>query len=117
MNAADAIDDRATARGWHRYAREYNDHSAPGRGWMLVSYSRDNVVLKVRYYLFGGHGSKRMMDWYGKDTSEGQYVNWGVDYAEVKVIAEDRGVKSWFVRHAFTGKNKKAQVLRWLKDN
>lgn len=113
MNAADAIDERATARGWHRYAREYNDRSVPGRGWMLVSYSRDNVVLKIRYYLFGGLGSKRLTDWYGK----GQYINWGVDYAEVKVITENRGVKSWFVQHSFIGKNKKAQVLRWLKDN
>lgn len=98
-NARDAIREACTARGFRPTAAspEDADTYALGDGW----------YLRVHYKLFGGLGAQRMCRWYGQD--HGQWLNWGVDRACVRRFDREE------IDHVFEGKNKRGQIVRWIK--
>lgn len=109
VNAREAIRERAEKIGWTQL---------PCAGPEVDLFTDGFRLLRVRYEMFGSLGSKRMMDWYGKDTSQYQYINWGVAEAQIKIYIEREGGNlSWATQEVFTGAKKREQILAWLKDN
>lgn len=109
MNATDQLAQAATNAGW-----KHNIHEAGSR--LTGCYTKGQQILLVRYRLFGSDGGRRLCQWHGIDDM--RWINWGIEMAHVKALIErDSGVMSWATEHVFDGKNKKSQVLAYLKEN
>lgn len=110
MNAADAIQASAVRHGWKMIYRDTTDTSS-GRASLILSYQKGDLVLRLYYRLFGTPVNY-MLKFYGKDPHGG--INWGVEHAQVDRVSlqEDPAIAKVFI-----GAKKKAQILRWLKDN
>jgi len=74
-------------------------------------------LLAITYRLYGSTGSMRLCRYHGKDPNDG--VNWGVESATLRWLEEDLTKAEgdvWKVRHTFTGKNKKGQLIKFAKE-
>lgn len=109
MNATDQIARAADRTGW-----KHKIHEAGSR--LTGTYVKDQKIVLIQYRLFGGDGGRRLCAYY--DIDDHRWINWGIEMAHVKVLIEiENGATSWSTTHIFEGKNKKGQVLAYLKEN
>lgn len=112
MNALDAISEAALASGWRHL------HSSQTKSGLMVSYMRaigrgEVDWLRIHYRLYGSLGSERLCRYYGK----GEGINWGVQTAVLSRQSQLRRSTSWVVTQRFEGKDKKRQILTFLKES
>jgi hypothetical protein len=110
VSALDAIEERVGERRWTKLSQRITES-----GMVCVYIGTGYRKLTVRYKLFGSLGSRRLCRFYGYDDD--RYVNWGIERASVERLTTNEVPQPWELEFEFTGKNKKAQVLRWLKNN
>lgn len=91
MNVREAVEKTAQKHGWSRIVGDID-----GEIW-----AKGEQRLVVRYKMFGAVNNY-MLRYYGKDPRDG--VNWGVEVA----FHDDE---------PFAGKNKKKQILTFLRNN
>lgn len=107
MNATEQIAEAATRAGWH--------HHLTDNGSRLAGvYIKDDVMLLVRYRLFGAPVNY-MCRFYGKDPGSG--VNWGIESAHVKTRVDKAPAELWLTTAIFEGAKKKNQVLAYLRES
>lgn len=109
MNATELIAKAATHAGWTQQKQEMFGSRLTER------YAKDQNYLLITYKLFGAV-TNYMLRYYGKDERSG--INWGIETAHIKALIEiEGGHTSWTTTQVFEGKDKKRQVLRYLRSS
>lgn len=103
VNAFQAIAGELEKREWNVYAYEVNQSS----GGTSVVVTKDMYELSLNFKIYGSLGSKRLTDYYGK----GEPFNYGVASAMLREFDGD----GWSVIKVFEGKNKRGQILKFIR--